>query len=116
MKQKNILITYRDEVNEKMKVTIKGVSHFLNNDNDLYVHGGIWIKEGYVDIVNHHMVVKGDVLNCNGRILYTLRDWSDKRLEESGYDAFELYCSSINRFLEVKEISEVKVYVVRVKD
>lgn len=116
MKQKNILITFRDEVNEKMKVKIKDVSHYLNRDSDIYVHGGLWSKAGYTDLDNHHLVVKGDILDHEGRILYTLRDWSDKKLESSGYDSFELHCSALNRFLEVNKIAEVKVYVIRVKD
>lgn len=108
----NINLTLRNTVVEKVNVEIKDMSFYCNEDNDIYVHGGIWTKEGYNVLKKHRLVIKGDILDCQGRILYTLRDRSDRCLEIAGYDSFELYCCSVNRFVEIDKMSEIKVYAV----
>ena len=99
-----------DQIINDMNINIQDLSYFISNANDIYIRGKISAKEGYKNRTKTHLIVKGDLLNKDGQILYTIKDWSSKLLKPNVYDLFDLSCCAIHRFLDIHSIAAIKVY------
>lgn len=107
----NIELAVNEELMDSMKLDIKDVSCSLTSANDLCVRGKIVAKDGF-DYVNGHLMVSGDILDKDGKVLMTIKDWTSKILGISRYDLFDLSCCAIHRFIDMKHIACIKIYPV----
>lgn len=103
----------RKDVNARMMVDIDYLACYLNDENDIYVGGAMIAKNGYHDSKDKELIVKGDIVDKDGNILYILRSFGNIYLEDSGYYGFELSCKALERFTDVSSIAGVRVYVIK---
>lgn len=107
----NIKLAVNEELMNSMNVDIKELSCSLTSANDLCVRGKIIAKDGY-SYMKGHLMVNGDILDKDGKVLMTIKDWSSKILGISRYDLFDLSCCAIHRFIDMKHIACIKIYPV----
>ena len=107
----NIKLAVNEELMNSMNVDIKELSCSLTSANDLCVRGKIVAKDGYDD-GSGHLMVNGDILDKDGKVLLTIKDWTSKILGVSRYDLFDLSCCAIHRFIDMKRIACIKIYPV----
>lgn len=101
-----------DELIDCMNIDIKDLSYCMSDANDIYIRGKISANAGYKDMNKVHLIVKGDILDKEGNILFTIKDWTSKIISSSHYDLFDLSCCAIHRFLNIHAISAIRVYPV----
>lgn len=99
-----------NQIVDDMNIDIHDLSYFISNTNDIYIRGKISAKDGYKNKNKTHLIVKGDFLDKDGHILYTIKDWSSKLLKPNVYDLFDLSCCAIHRFLDIHSITAIKIY------
>ncbi len=99
-------IKIKNDICERVGVTIDRVSCLLDKDKDVHVHGSISWEATREDFVG----VKASLCNSKGQILYELKDYSDIVLDICGYNTFSMYCGNISRFLEINQLAYVEVF------
>lgn len=98
--------------NDEMNVDIKDMFYYLSDANDIYVRGKICAKDGYMDLNKTDLIIKGDILDREGNILLTIKDWTSKIIKPHIYDLFDLSCCAIHRFIDIHSIAAIKIYPV----
>ena len=107
-KQKDISIEIHKKSCTKIKVAIKNISFFINENNDIRVQGNVEEMEGYK--TQGKLIIKADLCDLAGRTLYVLREYGGIKLHLSGYDSFELSCCAIERFVDLERFCKIRVY------
>lgn len=105
----NIELMVNEELVNDMNVDIKDLSYCLTNANDLSIRGRIFAKDGFFH-KKGHLIIKGDLLDKDGKVLITIKDWTSKILEISRYDIIDLSCCALHRFIDTKKIATIKIY------
>lgn len=108
MKKVNIVIM--EEVTKRLGIEIKEYSYLLNEQNDLSVRGGLYIKENFKVLKKCNLHIEADLLDANNNILLSMRDWTSRQIAFSGYGAFCLSYSSIERCFDVEELDTIRLY------
>lgn len=103
------LIIIQKQVAELLNVEISDSSCWKSEENDIHIHGTIFVKKKPGK--GEKLVVKADLLDAEGRVLYNLKDYSAENLR-SAFDSFSMYCSSVNRFFDVHAIAAIRLYPV----
>lgn len=107
-KHRDISIEIHKKSCTKIKVAIKNVSFFINENYDIRVQGNIEAIEGYE--VLGKLIMKADLCDLAGRTLYVLKEYDGIKLHLSGYDSFELSCCSVERFIDLERLCKIRVY------
>ena len=55
--------------------------------------------------------VYANICNKEGAILYILNDWKNYTVSEGMYYSFSIYCSSIDRYINIDELEYVELYL-----
>lgn len=103
---KNIEVKSKNEVCEKLGVTIAQISLRIDKENDVHLHGSVSWKEAKGIIIR----IKASLCDEEGNILYSIKNFSDISLDICGYNTFQLYCSDIARFIEMGALSYIEVF------
>lgn len=108
----DIELTVNEELMNSINVDIQDLTYSLTNANDICIRGKIFAKDGFLHKGKEHLIVKGDILDKDGKVLMTIKDWTSKILGISHYDLFDLSCCAIHRFIDISHISSIKIYPV----
>lgn len=104
----NISIEIHERTCVKTRVTIKNVSYYLNENNDISVHGNVEAMEDYRN--SGELIIMADLCDKEGHTLYTLKNYGGIRFYPTGFYSFYLNCCSINRFFDLKKFHMIRIY------
>lgn len=103
------LVIIQKQVAETLNVEISDVSCWKNAENDIHIHGTVFVKKQPGK--REKLVIKADLLDADGRVLYNLKDYSTESLC-SVFDSFSMYCASVDRFFDVNTMAAIRLYPV----
>lgn len=83
----------------------------INEDSDVHVNGSISIV-GKDNIAYKKARVHVNLCNKDGLILYVLNTYNNFHLKENEYFSFSVFCSTLNRYFDIKELAYAEVYVI----
>lgn len=83
----------------------------INEDSDIHINGAITVVEKDNDTYRN-VRVYANLCNEEGAILYVLNSYKNFMLKGNVYFSFSVYCSMVNRFFDVNELSYAEIYVV----
>lgn len=92
----------------KIKVTLKNISFYINEKWDINIQGNVEAINDYKRLGK--LIIKADLCDGTGRTLYTLKEYREIKLHLSGYDSFDMHCCSIERFLDLKRFCKIRIY------
>lgn len=82
----------------------------LNEDYDIHVNGSIEMPgKDYGNLKK--VKVYANLCNKDGAILYILNGWKNYQVCEGAYNSFSMYCSTVGRFFDPRELEYVEVYL-----
>lgn len=105
---KNVDLVILSPLFKVLEVSVDQLKCYIDNSEEFRISGSVSSKkkmpEGYV------MIVKANLCDKDGGILYALRDYFGFSFEMLEYDVFSMNCADLSRFFDLEDLHHVELY------
>lgn len=102
-------VILKQELWQKIGVQVAQLNSYINEDNDIDIHGSLKLLSEEKFAQYKDFQVKANLCDAENNILYTIGDYCERDLA-LGYDVFRLFFAKIDRFVSVEELACIEIF------